>query len=80
MAIHRRFGPGRKTVPGIPGDRLSRLDCNYFAGGVDDLTAQCASCRDGQAGGIEPPSGRIKIRCLFLLDCLRELDLNQLIT
>jgi lysozyme len=35
-------GPGRKTVPGIPGDRLNRLDCDHFAGSVDDLKAQWA--------------------------------------
>ncbi|MGV7214901.1 GH25 family lysozyme [Bradyrhizobium sp. UFLA05-112] len=35
-------GPGRKTVPGIPGDRRKRLDCDQFAGSVDDLKAQWA--------------------------------------
>jgi GH25 family lysozyme M1 (1,4-beta-N-acetylmuramidase) len=35
-------GPGRKTVPGIPGDRLNRLDCDHFAGSIDDLKAQWA--------------------------------------
>jgi GH25 family lysozyme M1 (1,4-beta-N-acetylmuramidase) len=35
--------PGRKTVPGIPGDRQNRLDCNYFAGTADDLKTQWAS-------------------------------------
>jgi GH25 family lysozyme M1 (1,4-beta-N-acetylmuramidase) len=36
-------GPGRKTVPGIPGDRSNRLDCDYFAGTEADLRAQWAS-------------------------------------
>jgi GH25 family lysozyme M1 (1,4-beta-N-acetylmuramidase) len=36
-------GPGRKAVPGIPGDRLRRLDCNHFQGSEDDLKAQWAS-------------------------------------
>jgi GH25 family lysozyme M1 (1,4-beta-N-acetylmuramidase) len=36
-------GPGRKTVPGIPGDRSNRLDCDYFAGTEADLKAQWAS-------------------------------------
>jgi GH25 family lysozyme M1 (1,4-beta-N-acetylmuramidase) len=35
--------PGRKTVPGLPGDRMGRLDCNYFAGTPGDLKAQWAS-------------------------------------
>jgi hypothetical protein len=35
-------GPGRTTVPGIPGDRLNRLNCDYFAGSDDDLKAQWA--------------------------------------
>ena len=35
--------PGRKTLPGIPGDRANRLDCNYFAGTADDLKSQWAS-------------------------------------
>ncbi|WP_407157192.1 GH25 family lysozyme [Bradyrhizobium sp. STM 3557] len=35
-------GPGRKTVPGIPGDRLNRLDCDHFPGGLDELKAQWA--------------------------------------
>jgi lysozyme len=35
-------GPGRKTVPGIPGDRLDRLDCDHFPGTIDDLKAQWA--------------------------------------
>jgi GH25 family lysozyme M1 (1,4-beta-N-acetylmuramidase) len=35
-------GPGRKIVPGIPGDRLNRLDCDYFAGSGDELKAQWA--------------------------------------
>ncbi|HEV7407980.1 MAG TPA: GH25 family lysozyme [Bradyrhizobium sp.] len=37
------LGPGRKTVPGIPGDRSNRLDCDYFAGTEADLKAQWAS-------------------------------------
>jgi len=36
-------GPGRKTVPGLPGDRMGRLDCNYFASSTDDLRTQWAS-------------------------------------
>jgi GH25 family lysozyme M1 (1,4-beta-N-acetylmuramidase) len=35
--------PGRKTAPGLPGDRSHRLACNYFAGPADDLKAQWAS-------------------------------------
>jgi lysozyme len=33
-------GPGRKTVPGIPGNRARQLDCDYFPGSADDLKAQ----------------------------------------
>jgi GH25 family lysozyme M1 (1,4-beta-N-acetylmuramidase) len=36
-------GPGRKTVPGIPGNRSNCLDCNYFPGTSADLQAQWAS-------------------------------------
>jgi GH25 family lysozyme M1 (1,4-beta-N-acetylmuramidase) len=36
-------GPGRKTVPGLPGDRMGRLDCNFFSGSPADLKAQWAS-------------------------------------
>jgi GH25 family lysozyme M1 (1,4-beta-N-acetylmuramidase) len=36
------IGPGRKTVPGIPGDRQNRLDCDHFSGSADDLKAQWA--------------------------------------
>jgi GH25 family lysozyme M1 (1,4-beta-N-acetylmuramidase) len=32
-----KSGPGRKTVPGILGDRRGRLDCNHFAGSPADL-------------------------------------------
>lgn len=35
-------GPGRKTVPGIPGDRLNRLDCDHFPSSLEDLKAQWA--------------------------------------
>jgi lysozyme len=37
------IGPGRKTVPGIPGNRQNFLDCDFFAGSADDLKAQWAS-------------------------------------
>jgi len=37
------LGPGRKTVPGIPGDRMNRLDCDYFPGTAEELKAQWAS-------------------------------------
>jgi len=37
------LGPGNKNVPGIPGNRQGFLDCDHFAGGVDDLKAQWAS-------------------------------------
>jgi GH25 family lysozyme M1 (1,4-beta-N-acetylmuramidase) len=37
------LGPGKKSVPGIPGDRQGRLDCDYYAGTVTQLTAQWAS-------------------------------------
>jgi len=37
------IGPGRKTVPGIPGNRQNFLDCDFFPGSVDDLKAQWAS-------------------------------------
>lgn len=33
-------GPGRKTVPGIPGNRGGRLDCDFFDGTSADLGAQ----------------------------------------
>jgi GH25 family lysozyme M1 (1,4-beta-N-acetylmuramidase) len=36
-------GPGRKAVPGITGDRMHRLDCDFFPGSADDLKAQWAS-------------------------------------
>jgi lysozyme len=36
-------GPGRKTVPGIPGNRANQLDCDHFAGSAEDLKAQWAS-------------------------------------
>jgi GH25 family lysozyme M1 (1,4-beta-N-acetylmuramidase) len=36
-------GPGRKTVPGLPGDRMHRLDCNYFPGTAEELKAQWAA-------------------------------------
>jgi hypothetical protein len=35
--------PGRKTAPGLPGNRQGRLDCNYFAGPPDLLKAQWTS-------------------------------------
>lgn len=35
-------GPGRKSVPGIPGDRGGRLDCDYFGGAGQDLRVQWA--------------------------------------
>jgi GH25 family lysozyme M1 (1,4-beta-N-acetylmuramidase) len=37
------IGPGRKTVPGIPGNRQNCLDCDFFPGSADDLKAQWAS-------------------------------------
>lgn len=37
------IGPGRKSVPGIPGNRQHFLDCDFFAGSPDDLKAQWAS-------------------------------------
>jgi GH25 family lysozyme M1 (1,4-beta-N-acetylmuramidase) len=37
------LGPGTKTVPGLPGDRSNRLDCNYFPGTADDLKTQWTS-------------------------------------
>ena len=36
-------GPGRKTVPGIPGNRANQLDCDHFPGSAEDLKAQWAS-------------------------------------
>jgi lysozyme len=36
-------GPGRKSVPGIPGNRQNFVDCDYFAGSTDDLKAQWVS-------------------------------------
>jgi hypothetical protein len=36
-------GPGRKSVPGIPGNRQGFLDCDFFPGSADDLRAQWAS-------------------------------------
>jgi len=36
------IGPGRKTVPGIPGNRQNFLDCDHFQGSADDLKAQWA--------------------------------------
>ncbi len=36
-------GPGRKTVPGIPGNRQNFLDCDHFPGTVEELRAQWAS-------------------------------------
>ncbi len=37
------IGPGRKTVPGIPGNRQNFLDCDFYPGSFDDLKAQWAS-------------------------------------
>jgi len=39
----RPNSPGRKTAPGLPGNRQGQLDCNYFAGTANDLKAQWAS-------------------------------------
>jgi GH25 family lysozyme M1 (1,4-beta-N-acetylmuramidase) len=36
-------GPGRKSVPGIPGNRSNFLDCDYFDETADDLKTQWAS-------------------------------------
>lgn len=37
------YGPGRKSVPGIPGNRANQLDCNTFDGTAEDLKSQWAS-------------------------------------
>jgi GH25 family lysozyme M1 (1,4-beta-N-acetylmuramidase) len=37
------LGPGRKSVPGIPGDRRNFLDCDHFQGNADELKVQWAS-------------------------------------
>jgi lysozyme len=36
------LGPGRKAVPGLSGDRMHRLDCDFFPGTGGDLQAQWA--------------------------------------
>ena len=36
-------GTPNPAVPGLPGDRSSRLDCNYFPSTADDLKVQWAS-------------------------------------
>jgi GH25 family lysozyme M1 (1,4-beta-N-acetylmuramidase) len=36
-------GPGPRTAPGIPGDSLGRLDCDYFAGTAEQLAQEWAS-------------------------------------
>ena len=38
-----QFGPGIKTVPGIPGDSQGRLDCDYFEGDAAALAGQWSS-------------------------------------